>query len=198
MAEPLAIHLPAPLTGVRVVPGGGAPSADGAAGADAPDGGSDEAEEALAAEREALEAERAALASARRALQSAAARAADLLPEILAEAEAHLVDLAVEIARKVVAQEIETERCDIEPIVREALARAPQQRECVVHLHPDDLSVLRDAEAPAADLEHLRLEADPGLGRGECRVETPEGTVESRIADRLDQVRDAMNPSEPS
>jgi len=191
MAERLTVQLPAPPADVRVRPGPGRPAADGAS----PDGGSADGT-GPEAERRALETERAALASARRALETAAARAADLLPEILAEAEDHLLDLAVEIARKVIAQEIEADRCRIEPIVREALGRAPRQRDCVVHLHPDDLSALAEADEPATDLAHLELKADPRLGRGECIVETAEGTVEARIDDRLAQVHAAMNPPE--
>jgi len=196
MAETLTVTLPAPPADVRVLPGSGRPAADGAVSAGASPAGEAGDGAALASERRALEAERSALASACRALETAAARAADLMPDILAEAEDHLLDLAVEIARKVIAQAIEADRCRIEPIVREALARAPRQRDCVVHLHPDDLSVLTEADEPATDLAHLELKADPRLGRGECVVETAEGTVEARIEDRLAQVRAAMNPPE--
>jgi flagellar assembly protein FliH len=199
MPEPLCVNLPAPPAAVRVVPGPGAPSADGASG---PDGAAPEAAAAraaadrLEADRRALEAERAALARARGALETAAKGLADLQAGILAEAEDHLVDLAVEIAGKVIAQEIEAGRCDIEPIVREALDRAPRHRECAVHLHPDDLAALEEAGRGKSGLAHLRLEPDPSVGRGECIVETAEGTVEARLDDRLRQVRAAMNPSE--
>ncbi|MFO8014501.1 MAG: flagellar assembly protein FliH [Phycisphaerae bacterium] len=195
MPERRCVNLPAPLTAVRVVSGPDDPSAGGDASGDGPAAASAEAD-ALEAERRALEAERAALARVRGALETAAAQVADHLAGILADAEAQLVDLAVEIARKVVAQEIQAGRCDIEPIVREALDRAPANRECVVHLHPDDLATLHKTGETTPDLAHLRLEADPGVGRGECVVETAEGTVEARIDDRLNEVRAAMTPSE--
>ncbi|MEA3367010.1 MAG: FliH/SctL family protein, partial [Planctomycetota bacterium] len=137
-------------------------------------------------------------ARARGALEQAAGRVADLQDEIRAEAEDHLLDLAVDIARKVIAQEIAAGRCDIEPIVREALDRAPPKRECVIHLHPDDLATIEKAgdDKGSVDLAHLHLTADPTVGRGECVVETAEGTVEARTDDRLRQVRAAMKPPE--
>jgi flagellar assembly protein FliH len=195
MPEMLCVNLPAPPTAVRVVSGPDGPSADGEVPCDGAAAASAEGE-ALETERRALEAERAALARVRGALEAAAAQVADHLAAILAEAEDQLVDLAVEVARRVIAQEIQAGRCDIAPIVREALDRAPPHRECVVRLHADDLAALRQAGEAASDLAPLRLEADPAVGRGECVVETAEGTVEARIDDRLDQVRAAMKPSE--
>ena len=179
--QPLRVNLPAAPVAVRVLPGpGGEPASGVLAEADGP---------------ESLEAERSALARACGALEQAAKRLHALGQEIRAEAEDHLLDLAVDIARKVIAQEIQTERCDIEPIVREALGRAPPRREVVVHLHPADLAALEKAGpegvAPA-DLAHVRLSADPTLGRAECVVETAEGSVEARTEDRLAQVRAAM------
>jgi len=196
MPDPLRVTLPAPPAAVRVVPGPGRPSAEGASpSGPGPDGEADP-DAALEAERRALEAERAALAGARAALESAVAHVADLQGGLLAEAEDQLLDLAVEIARKIIAQEIAAGRCDIEPIVRQALERAPPKRECVVHLHPDDLAALERGGEGGADLAHLRLEADPSVGRGECIVETAEGTVEARTDDRLRRVRAAMKPPE--
>jgi len=184
MPETLRVNLPAPPTAVRVVPGPGEPSPDGT--------------DALETEHQALEAERVALARARGALATAAAHTADLQTRILVEVEDHLLDLAVDIARKVIAQEVGAGRCDIEPIVREALDRAPPKRECVVHLHPDDLATIEKAGDDKGDvhLAHLHLTADPTVGRGECVVETAEGTVEARTDDRLRQVRAAMKPPE--
>ncbi len=180
---PLRVNLPAAPAVVRVLPASDGP----ASGADA------------APAAPPLEAERKALAGAREALEAAAQRLHALQQEIRAEAEDHLLDLAVDIARKVIGQEIRADRCDIEPIVREALGHAPPRRETVVHLHPDDLAALEKAGPEGAappDLAHVRLAADPTLRRAECVVETAEGIIEARTEDRLAQVRAAMKPTE--
>jgi len=183
---PLRVNLAGPLAAVRVVSGEELAEAQAAA----------EAEAALAKQRGALDAQREALAQARNALAHAAGCLGALQDEMLQDVETHLVDLAVAIAGKVLAQEIQAERYTIEPIVREALRQAPPNRQAVIHLHPADLDALRGAEAD--DLAHLHLEADPAVGRGECVVRTAEGTVASRIADGLDEVRAALDPTEPS
>ena len=90
--QPLRVNLPAAPVAVRVLPGpGGEPASGVLAEADGP---------------ESLEAERSALARACGALEQAAKRLHALGQEIRAEAEDHLLDLAVDIARKVIAGEI--------------------------------------------------------------------------------------------
>ncbi len=192
MPQPLRVELPHPPAAVRLVPG---PSASAAGPAADPSASTGETRNQLM--QTALDAERAELAQARRALEQAAARIGKLHEQVVADAEAHLPDLAIEIARNVLMQEIEAGRHDIEPIVRRALRSAPANREVVVRLHPEDLAQMEKAQAAdsAAPAANVRLVADSGVGRAECVVETAEGTVEARIEDELEQVKQALkNP----
>jgi len=192
MPQPMPVELPHPPTAARVVhrPGGaGDPTAMPADGSDAT---------ALRLEEAALQGERAELARARQALERAAAEVAGLRQQVLADAEEHLLDLAVEIARKVLMQEIRAGRHEIEPIVREALRRAPAKREVVVRLNPKDLARMETASGTDEMPANVRLVPDPSIGPAECVVETAEGTVEARVEHELDQVRAALKtPEEP-
>jgi flagellar assembly protein FliH len=135
------------------------------------------------------------LANALTALTEAVEEAQELREQILHEAEEQLVDLAVEISRKVLMQEIRAGRYEIEPIVKEALKRVPPRRRVVVHLHPDDWAqcdmVPEDGEEDPGE-GRLRFSADPGVRRGECVLETPEGTIDSSIDTHLEDIRDAL------
>ncbi len=175
MGEPLAITLPAPLASVRALP-----SADDGEGA------------ALARMQEALEGERAALARARAALEMAAGSLGEIETAARAEAEANVVDLAVAIARKILATEIDAGRYDAAALVREALAKAPPGREVVVQLAPADLERYESASREGPACANLRVVADAGVRPGECIVRTAEGTVESRIEDGLDRAAEAL------
>lgn len=145
-----------------------------------------------------LQAERAALSQAVQALQAAAGRLDRLQADLLAEAEGQLVTLAVEIARKVLMQEIQAGRCQIEPIVQEALRRIPARHEVTVHLNPDDLARCRMAQGlgPQNDGGSVRFLADPKVSRGECLLATPEGIVESTVEGHLQDVVEALNAPE--
>jgi flagellar biosynthesis/type III secretory pathway protein FliH len=133
----------------------------------------------------------AALLSARRALDQAAAAIRQLKEDALRDAESHLVDLAVEVAERVLVQEIEGGRAKAGPMVREALAQAGPWREAVVHLNPEDLAEIQ-AAAPAGAMPAFgtaRLVADAAVRRAECRVVTGEGCVHTSVEDALEDVR---------
>jgi len=146
--------------------------------------------------RQEIDAERLRVAQSCRALAAAAEQFDRLQDELLAEAETQLVDLAIDIARKVLMQEIQAERYEIDPIVAEALRRVPCRRGVVVHLHGDDLARCRAAEQLAEDSEHIRFVADPNVRPGECVVQTPEGVVESSVASHLEDVAEQLRASE--
>jgi len=183
MADRLEIQLPRPLAAV---------AAPGPEQSDRREG------QARREMRERVDAELAELHSALAALAEAQAKFHDLQENFLREAEQQLLNLSIQIARKVLMQEIQAQRHEVDPIVREALSRIPARMDAVVHLHPDDLArcelACRDQQAPGAG--SVRFLADPGVGRGECLVQTSHGTVESSIEGHLGEIAKALTESE--
>ena len=78
------------------------------------------------------------------ALRKAAAEVVREHREFLAQAEEQLLDLAIDIARKVLMQEVQAQRYEIQPIVAEALKRVPEELDVTVYLNPDDLAGLAE------------------------------------------------------
>ncbi len=186
MTRPLRVNLPGPVASVRAVPASAGPGADGDLERDA----------AVLKMQKDLEAEKAALARATLALQRAAAEVRAFRDEVARETESNLVDLALAVARKVLAQEVQAGRYDVGPIVQAALEAAPTRREAVVHLNPADLERLEAAWTDASAAPGVHLAADPTLAAGECVVETAEGTVEARVEDALEQIEAALEADE--
>lgn len=180
----LTIKLPGAPKAVRVTqrPAGLA----SAAGDDA-----DKLHQQLQAQQRMLEAERTALARARQALEKASAELARMREQVLAEAQTQVVDLGIEIARKVLMQEIKAQRHEVDPIVKEALARAPQRQDLVVHLNAADLARCELAQGDAAG-GGVQFVADPALSPGSCRVESRQGVVESSIESHLAEIAQAL------
>ena len=194
MGEDLTVRLSAPLAGVRVIGHTSAPRAPRRT-RDAPAPGN----ERLAARmQQELDREKAELARARQALTEALSQLDRHREQLLREAENELLDLAVEIARKVLMQEIQAERHQIEPIVTEALQNLPARRQVVVHLNPRDLARCEiagkadDADSP----ESIRFVADPSVSPAQCVLETPEGTVESNVDTHLQAISEALKQPE--
>lgn len=188
--EQITIHLAAPLSAVQAVGGPCGPAAEPQVAA-APEQGEPEMQQSLAAEQESL-------GQATAAFKAAADRLDDISRQIVVEAESHLLDLAIEIAEKVLMQEMKADRHEIDPIVREVLTRVGGEREVVVYLNPDDLArcelAKQAAEGPADGC--LRFEADPRVPRAGVRVETAGGIIESSVAERLVTAGEALKSLE--
>ncbi|MCY2931774.1 MAG: FliH/SctL family protein [Planctomycetota bacterium] len=137
-------------------------------------------------------AETARTAAAGAALLDAAARLDAWRRDLPARIESQLVDLAVGIARKVLCQELQAGRYEIDPIVREALAGLDLRVGAVVHLSAEDLARSGLAASEPGSDEAVRYIADPQINPGECFVETPEGTVEATVEHQLARVSEEL------
>ncbi len=188
MPQNLTVPLPGKLLAVKVF--GTSPTAGLAGSADA-------AESTPQQMQVVLEDEIAKSKQARRALENALEQVGQLQVQLLKDAEQQLLQLSVDIAQKILAQEIQTQQYQIEPIVKEALQHAPPRTDVVVHLHPDDYAqceMARQAETNGQS-GGITFLADPKVNRAESVLETSEGTVESRIDRHLEKIVEAFkNP----
>ena len=200
MGQDLTVRLSAPLAAVTVIGHTPAPRAPRRPQASLdPRGAPAATGEQLAAQmQQELDREKAELARARQALTEAPTQFDRHREQLFREAENQLLDLAVEIARKVLMQEIQAERHQVEPIVTEALKNLPARQQVVVHLNPRDLARCEIAEKAddAANSESIRFLADPSVSPAQCVLETPEGTVDSNMDMHLQAISEALKQPE--
>jgi flagellar biosynthesis/type III secretory pathway protein FliH len=184
------IDVPGPIASVVVVP---APASAGGPAAAPPPPPVDYTLTIKQAQAR-LDQERASLAAARTAMELAAQKLQTLEADLTAAAEAQLVDLALAIAEKVLMQEVDQGRARVEPLVHEVLRHLPARRDLVIRLNPQDLAAVQAAatDVAAPVLGGLKTVADPSLHRGECLVESAEGTVPATLADRLQAAAGAL------
>jgi flagellar biosynthesis/type III secretory pathway protein FliH len=118
--------------------------------------------------------------------------------KLFAEHKEEIARLSVEIARKILAQQVQNGDYEIESIVKEALTNAPTRQEVVVHLNPEDLILCQKAQQdePNDALAGIKLISDPNIGRAECLLETPKGIVESLIDEHLERIGKALKTTE--
>ena len=110
-----------------------------------------------------------------------------------------LLELALTIARQVVRREISLQRDALLPVAREAVSMiADQHAHPRVFLNPQDFALLRaDFEADGL-FKGCRFIADARIGRGGCRVETPQGDIDATLATRWERVLAALGASDGS
>ena len=190
MPGTLTVHLDRPI-GLTKIPdrysGGSRAESSGGDGADLQAGG----EQTLMQD---VETQRAALLQANQALREVIARLNEFYDATFAAHREEIARLAVEIARKILAQKVENGDYKIEPIIRETLSNAPVRQDVVVRLNPADLSEwqkLRENE-PGEDFTGIKFVPDASIGRAECVVETPKGIIESLIDQHLEQIGKAL------
>jgi flagellar biosynthesis/type III secretory pathway protein FliH len=100
-----------------------------------------------------------------------------------------IAKLAVEIARKILAQKAKDGDYEIESVIAEALNNAPTRQDIVVRLNPQDLVNLQQVQQRSdKNFAGIKFTSDPAIGPAQCVVETPKGKVESLIEEHLEQV----------
>lgn len=117
---------------------------------------------------------------------------------VFAEQKEEIAKLSVEIARKVLMQKVEDGDYEIQTIIKEALNSAPTKQNIVVHLNPEDLTECQKAlqNEPDGTLADIKFVSDPNIGRAECLLESPKGTIESLINEHLDRISKALKKAE--
>lgn len=116
---------------------------------------------------------------------------------MLVEAKRDVLDLAIEIGRRVTKRVASTDPSVAVEQVREALALIARPTRLRVAVHPDDLPALREAMPSLMDrfegAAHAELRPDPSLGRGSCVVETDRGgTIDASIETQLERIAAAL------
>lgn len=124
-------------------------------------------------------------------------------------AEEQVVELALEIARKIVRELAEEKRELIVTMAREAVMRAKDrsrlQGPVHIRVHPDDAPVLENAKGGLTGDDEgpvvLTVVPDPAITRGGCRVETNvrlvDATLEMQLA-RLGAALRGRNGRDPA
>jgi flagellar assembly protein FliH len=131
--------------------------------------------EALAAGADALAAERAAVAE---------------------RVEHQAVELAFELAGKVVAGAIEAQPERVLDVVRGALRCLVEREHVQVLVNPEDLPIVRGAmdglRGELGGIEHVEVQEERRLTRGGAIVRTPDAEVDAGLRTKLDRAREAV------
>ncbi len=111
----------------------------------------------------------------------------------LAEMQQATITLALAIASRLVHMKIEAEEFDLEALVREVVERLGTRSAVKVHLHPEDLALLKERlsvhETVALGQHRIELCADPLVGRGGCRADAGDVSVLSKLDLQLAELK---------
>lgn len=112
------------------------------------------------------------------------------------EAEADLLRLSLELARRVVRRELLIDERSIVPVVQDAVALAADRSDLVAHLNPADLAAMEE-ELPAlrakfTDIGRVQLAADESISRGGVRLVSKTSEIDMRLEEQFAALERAL------
>lgn len=114
------------------------------------------------------------------------------LPRTRADCETALVELALEVARRIIVASPVTADA-VAGAIREALDQLQEAQDILVLLHPEDLELLGSVNAPvllaSVGGEKVRFSVSPEVTRGGCVVQTRFGSVDARREAKFELIK---------
>ena len=107
------------------------------------------------------------------------------------EVAEELMALAIELARQMVRETLAQHPESILDTVRLALQQLPQGH-AHIHLHPDDLALVRKHSGEQLSHSGHRLQEDVNLVRGDCRVDAGGAQVDATLETRWRRVLESI------
>jgi flagellar biosynthesis/type III secretory pathway protein FliH len=111
-------------------------------------------------------------------------------------AERQVVDLALQIAQKVVEREVENMPDLAVNVVRSALEEMDARTAVRVRVHPEDAELLRRRWAqvvpPGVGADRIELQPDERVRSGGAVIETTHGEVDAQLESKLAQLGNAL------
>jgi len=113
------------------------------------------------------------------------------LPKLVNDSETALIGIALEAAKRVVA-DMPIDVALVEAVIKEALRQTEDTAEILVQLHGDDLTLLRENDSKILqgllDKGPLRFIASADVSRGGCIVQTRFGIIDARREIKFEQL----------
>jgi len=98
--------------------------------------------------------------------------------------EKMLLDTVVTLTKSMTQRELSSNSSQIQNFVREALLALPSGSDNIaIHVHPDDLALLKDFYVER--INDWQLLSDPRITQGGCKVETKQSLVDFSVESRL-------------
>lgn len=113
--------------------------------------------------------------------------------------EAHLVQLAFHIAQRLAGHEISVSPEATLQILRQSVEIAQSEEELTVVVAPEQLEFLEQLKTQSGRefefMKKLKFEPDPSVGHGGCVIRNNYGEIDSRFAERVDKLWEALKES---
>lgn len=130
------------------------------------------------------------------AILTVAGQAVEEKWNIIKTVEDEIVNLALEIAEKVIAEQVKLEPGIVTNIAKKALMVAAIHEHIQIRVNPEDLEVMRASKdnlmVTMDGIEKIEVIADRRVRQGGCILETNAGNVDARIQSQLSEIQQSI------
>lgn len=110
--------------------------------------------------------------------------------------ESIVLSLAIEIAKKIVKKEIDSNNDFVVNQVKEAIKRVVGIEKIKLRINPEDEKLIKELKPEllqiADSTREIIVEADPSIERGGCIIESELGNVDARISTQFSQIENSL------
>ena len=115
---------------------------------------------------------------------------------LLEEAKQQILDLVIQISKKVTYEAMEIDRDATVALIESVINGLVDRSRLKIKVHPNHLPVLEQNMdrflGSSTAIKDLSFEADPRVRMGGCFIETPTGDIDARLESQFEVVTDAL------
>jgi flagellar assembly protein FliH len=117
--------------------------------------------------------------------------------DYIQQAEQDVVKLVMAVVEKILPQHFIDAPQVVLPIVRDAILKVKDQKDLKIHVAPQDYDMVLLARNELRGIltygdASIDLLSDQSMRPGDCLIETPNGTVDARLATQIELIRQAV------
>lgn len=117
----------------------------------------------------------------------------ELRRSMIRQTEHQIVQLAVEMARRIVHREVQTDDDLLRAMARVALDRLGDTTPATIRLNPEDYHTIAARHGGSWAGNHVTVVADPAVGRGGCLVESSFGFIDASVDAQFTVLEQALH-----
>ncbi|MCI1692393.1 FliH/SctL family protein [Aneurinibacillus aneurinilyticus] len=115
---------------------------------------------------------------------------------MIAEAESFVLDLTIEIARKVIGEQLMLDKENVIALIRKALSRTQEYKSVTVAVSPDTYTYVQENRAKLLEVLDSQVEItiipDDAVTDGGAVIRTTMGSVDARVDVQLEEIKKAL------
>lgn len=116
--------------------------------------------------------------------------------EMLRGMEKEIIDMALEIARKVIGDEIQVNQENMLLVAKQAIEKCSNKNSMVIRVSRDDYDYMNENSdmllANVQGTDNIEVKMDLSLKPGDCNIDTPFGSVDAGVQTKLKKIEAAF------